>query len=215
MGCVSSRERVALRPPPESVAGFPRWRLRRDRDIWRAHRRDRSPWWFCSDLHCRFDLPAPAGTCYVATDPATAVRERLGQRLVSAGVIPIADADAFVVSTLRVPQGRRVADSAHPAAATYGVTRELATAVPYGLPQRWAAALHAQAMPGLRYLARFATTPRPNAIALFHDAGAATWPTDPEPDLGRRAAAAAGVEVVDSPRRSALRMATPPTSSGT
>jgi RES domain len=211
VGGVSGRERVALRPPPDDLTGFPRWRLRRDRDLWRAHRRGRSPWWFCSDLRCRFDLPAPAGTCYLATDPATAVRERLGPRLVAAGMVPPAEADAFVLSKLRVDRGLHVADTTAGAAVDHGVTRELAAVVPYSLPQQWAAALHRHGHAGVRYGARFAPAPGPNAIALFGTAGLADRPTDQDPVPGRIAATAAGFSVTAVPRRAALRIVAPPT----
>jgi hypothetical protein len=210
VGRVSGRERVALRPPPDDLTGFPRWRLRRDRDLWRAHRHGSSPWWFCSDLRCRFDLSAPGGTCYLATDPATAVREHLGPRLVAAGVVPPAEADAFVLSKVRVDHGLHVADTTDRAAADHGVTRELATVVPYSLPQQWAAALHRHGHAGVRYGARFAPAPGPNAIALFATAGHADWPPDPDPVPGRTAATGAGVAVTAVPRRAALRIVAPP-----
>jgi hypothetical protein len=131
-------------------------------------------------------------------------------RLVAAGMIPPADADSFVLSKLRVDPGRHVADTTHRAAADHGVTRELATVVPYSLPQQWAAALHRHGHAGVRYGARFAPAPGPNAIALFAGSGIADWPTDPDPVPGRTAATAAGVAVTAVPRRASLRIVAPP-----
>lgn len=210
MGSVTDWEQVALGAPPADLAGFPRWRLHQGQRVYRAHRRDRSPWWFCSDMRCRFDLRGPAGTCYVATAAVTAVRERLGARLVQAGVFPVAEADGFVVSALEYPHEAMVADTNHDAAVSYGLTRELSVVVPYDLPQQWAAAFHAHGLNGVRYAARFTTTPRPDSIAVFAAAGQPDWTTDPEPTPGRIAATAAGITIIDPPRRAALRLTTPP-----
>ncbi|MGI8415131.1 MAG: RES domain-containing protein [Nakamurella sp.] len=49
------------------------------RRLVRAHHLANSPWWFAHDGEGRFDLPAPYGTCYLASHPAAAVRERLGE----------------------------------------------------------------------------------------------------------------------------------------
>lgn len=207
---MTSRERVALGSPPDDLSGFPTWQLRRTTRLWRAHGPSRSPWWFSSDLSCRFDLPAPDGTCYLATSPDVAVRERFGARLVRAGFLAAAEVEGFVVSDLRVPQGVRVADVATPAAAALGVTGELSTVVPYALPQQWAAALHAVGLGGVRYAARFTPSPRPAALALFGPSGEADWPSDPDPTPGKEAAVAAGLRIITPPRRAVLRMTRPP-----
>ncbi|WP_305091850.1 RES domain-containing protein [Prescottella sp. R16] len=45
----------------------------------RGHRVANSPWWFASSGGGRFDLALPRGTCYLALDEATAIRETVGE----------------------------------------------------------------------------------------------------------------------------------------
>lgn len=204
-----NREQQALGPPADDLRDFPVWRLRRTQRLWRAHRRELSPWWFCSDMSCRFDLASPHGTCYLGLTAGVAVRERLGERLVHQGVVTTKWADSFAVSELRVLRGRRLADTTHSKAADHGVTRELATLTPYELPQQWAAAFHRDGFPGLRYHSRFSPGRSGLAVALFGDEGGRGWPTVGRPVRGRQAARAAGVQVVDPPRMSHLRITRP------
>lgn len=207
---MTARETVALRPPGTDSSDFPNWRLRRDRRLFRAHQALRSPWWFCSDMACRFDVAAPAGTCYLALDTHSALRERLGQRLVRVGFVPAEELETVVVSRLSVPAGRRLADCCDPRAANHGLTREIATIVPYDLPQRWARAWSTAGYGGVRYEARFSTAARPNAVALFGTAGVADWPADPHPRPGHQVALDAGLQVLSLPRSRRLRILQPP-----
>jgi hypothetical protein len=46
------------------------------------------PWWFSSSLEGCFDLPAPDGTCYLASDELGAMLERLGAELLPGGCAP-------------------------------------------------------------------------------------------------------------------------------
>jgi len=194
-----SREEHALGAPPADLTGFPHWLLRRTRSVWRAHRKDRSPWWFASDLTGRFDLAPPHGTCYLASGYVAAARERWGERLSQRGYVMRAMADETVVSTLSVPRSHRLADVTNSDAARYGVTREINTAVPYTVPQQWAAAFADAGLAGVRYEARFSTGPQDQSFALFGPAGAADWPADPSPRSGADVAAKAGVQVLDVP----------------
>lgn len=204
------RQEPALGNPPPNRDDFPRWRLRPQHQLMRAHRAGKSPWWFSSDLSGRFDLVSPDGTCYLATDTDTALRERFGHELVNQGTIPFNTAVQTEVSTLHVPAGRWIADCCHTDAADYGLTRELATCADYDIPQNWAAALHRDGHRGLRYQTRFTTGPRPNAMALFDDAGLHDWPVDPTPTSGVQACAEVGIEVADMPTRTQLQIIQPP-----
>jgi hypothetical protein len=161
-------------------------------------------------MACRFDLPTPAGTCYLALDPHSAVRERLGPQLVGLGFVPAEEMAGVVVSRLSAPAGQRLADCCDPQAANYGLTREVATVVPYDLPQQWARAWSAAGYGGVRYEARFATGSRPNSVALFGATGVADWPTDPRPNSGQQVALDAGLQVLAMPRSSRLRILPPP-----
>lgn len=100
-----------------------------------------SPWWFSSDLSGRFDLTAPDGTCYLATDLTSALRERFGHALVRQGMVTFEAAARTVVSTLRAPDARWLANICSPRAAEFrGMTREIGTCPSYRLPQAWSAA---------------------------------------------------------------------------
>lgn len=204
-----SRQTAAIGAPPADLSGFPRWRLRPSIGLRRAHGVRRSPWWFSHDLSGRFDLCPPDGTCYLATDVATALRERFGHELVQQGVMPFETAAATAVSTLQVPTARWVANVCHDDAADYGLTRELGTCPSYETPQAWAAAFRAGMFSGMRYQTRFTTGPRPNAIAIFDSAGRHDWPQDPAPLNGVNACAHAGISVLHRPSRKELRIVTP------
>jgi len=52
--------------------------------LYRIFRTGRSRWWFSYDGTGRFDLPFPAGTCYLAEDPLAALLQvRRGLTLLS------------------------------------------------------------------------------------------------------------------------------------
>lgn len=205
-----TRQTPAIGNPPPSLAGFPKWRLRPSTILTRAHRAGLSPWWFSSDLSGRFDLVGPSGTCYLATDVTTALRERFGHDLVEQGVVTWKAAQGTQVSRLQVPKGRWLANVCHDDAAAHGVTRELGTGAHYDRPQAWAAAFHDHGFSGLRYQTRFTTSPRPNAVALFGDAGQQEWPRDHDPMTGIEACEQAGLTIAQVPTRRQVRIIQPP-----
>lgn len=189
-----SRQHQAL-TEPGNLDGFPTIALS---GMWfRAHSTGLGPWWFSSDQSGRFDLTAPHGTCYFGSNINVAVRERLGARLAS-GPVPAAVADQMVVSRARLRS--HVADFAHRAAATFGITREVGALTPYELPQRWARALHQEGHRGIRYWPRFAVAAGDLAVALFGSSGVGTRRGDPGPIDGREAMRAAGIPVFGVPR---------------
>ena len=205
-----SRQRPALGLPPAQLARFPRSRLRADTPVYRAHTVGKSPWWFSSDLSGRFDLMLPDGTCYLATDLATALRERFGHDLVRQGVVTFDAAARTQVSNLRVPEPRWLANTCSRDAATYGMTREIGTCPTYDIPQAWAAAFFGTGKhTGIRYQTRFTTGSAPNAVALFEDAGQRNWPTDPHPLSGAQACRQVGIIVAHRPTRRQLRIVQP------
>jgi len=205
---VSGRRRSALRPPPAELTGFPR--TRRPARLFRAHDAARGAWWFCGDLSGRFDLAAPRGTCYLASDPAGALRERLGPTLASLGFARAADVDNVVVSALRPPPGRALADAASADAARYGLTREISTTIDYLLTQAWAAALAAGRYGGVRYQPRYSTDAGAFSFAFFGRSGAAALDSDPKPSPARVVAASAGIRIEPDPPAGALRIVRPP-----
>jgi hypothetical protein len=203
----TERERVAQSGPPASLEGFPAYTLDATVDLYRAHQRSRGPWWFGSGGEGRFDLPAPRGTCYTALDPSSALRERIGPVLGGSDAVPEALLADVVVSRLRLPAPRRVADLQSRDAGRSGVTRELETMVPYAVPQQWARAFDAAGLEGVRYGPRF-TPGACSAVALFDRAGEAPWPVDPEPVPAEGVPGAP--RLLPTPRRSDLTVVRPP-----
>jgi hypothetical protein len=177
---VADRQRQAQGRPPGSLDGFPTRHLSDAVDLFRAHRSDRGPWWFGHDGGGRFDLVAPRGTCYVALDATSAVRERLGPVLGGSRELPATLLEDVVVSRLRLPEPRDVADVQSRRAGGFGVTRELESMVPYAVPQTWARAFDGAALGGVAYGPRF-TPGDATAVGLFGRAGQADWPTDASP----------------------------------
>ena len=204
---MTARERTALGPPPDSVAGFPAYPVDEGTDLFRAHGRELGPWWFGNDGSGRFDLRPPRGTCYVALDPLSALRERLGPVLGGAQAVPASLLEESVVSRLRLPAARDVADTQDRGAAAFGVTRELESTVPYAVPQAWARAFDEEGFGGVRYGPRF-TPGDSSALVLFDGEGVRDWPTDPDPVPAHQVPGAP--TAMPDPRRSDLTVVRPP-----
>jgi hypothetical protein len=205
-----SRQRRALGRPPADLLRFPRSRLQPSVLLYRAHSTGRSPWWFSSDLSGRFDLIQPNGTCYLATDVATALRERFGHDLVRQGVVTFEAAARTQVSKVQISSARWLANTCSPAAANFSMTREIGTCPSYDIPQAWTAAFFAVGRhSGIRYQTRFSTGAAPNAAALFDVAGQQGWPTDPHPLGGVQACTDEGIKVAHRPTRRQVRIVQP------
>ena len=204
---MTARERTALGPPPASLAGFPAYRVAVETDVFRAHGRELGPWWFGNDGAGRFDLTTPRGTCYVALDPLSALRERLGPVLGGSQSVPQSLLEETVVSRLRLPAAREVADAQDGGAAGFGVTRELESIVPYAVPQAWARALDEAGFGGVRYGPRF-TPGDSSAVALFDAEGAKDWPVDADPVAAQQVPGAPSAMPI--PRRGDLTVVRPP-----
>ncbi|MFM8383270.1 MAG: RES family NAD+ phosphorylase [Actinomycetota bacterium] len=144
--------------------------------MYRAARR--TPWWFCTCGECRFDLspddPSGLGTLYAGTDPVTGVVEMIGPES-SHRPISRTFLASRTIWTLGYNRAMDVADLQHPSALGFGVTNELASMVPYDVPQMWATALAAQSLDGLRYRTRFSTGPVATGLAIFDEAGSKDW----------------------------------------
>ena len=201
------RERSAQGPPPASLAGFPAYLVHPDTDLFRAHAAERGPWWFGNDGGGRFDLVEPRGTCYLALDPLSALRERLGPVLGPSQRVPESLLESVVLSRLRVIVEREVADVRDERAAAFGVTRELESMVPYAVPQAWARAFDAAGCGGVRYGPRF-TPGDSSAVALFDEEGDAGWPADPDPLPAHQVPGAP--TALPTPRRADLTVVRPP-----
>ncbi|NNM45005.1 RES family NAD+ phosphorylase [Knoellia koreensis] len=204
---VGERERVAHRAPQGSLEGFPVAEVHAEDDLFRCHRADRGAWWFGNDGGGRFDLPSPRGTCYLALDAESAVRERLGPVLAVRRELPESALEDAIVSRLHAPSAWRLADVQSRAAGGFGVTRELETMVPYAVPQAWARAFADVGLDGVRYGPRF-TPGEASSVAAFGDEGGRDWPTDAG---AVPAASVPGIpDLVAAPRRSDLTVVRPP-----
>lgn len=131
---MTSRQTASLGTPPDVRVAIPT--IARPAHAWRAHavRPDSSmgAWWFSCGPNGRFDLEAPKGTCYLASDPETALREQLGPRLAALGLVQESWMAGVAVSLLMLPRGRALADTLHKQAIRIpGLTREIATVVDY------------------------------------------------------------------------------------
>ncbi|SFA45007.1 RES domain-containing protein [Rhodococcoides kroppenstedtii] len=205
---MTGRDQVALAPPSRPLDGFPSCELTAAQVLHRGHRVSNGPWWFSSSGGGRFDLTPPRGTCYLAYDEVTAIRETVGAPLAASGVISAEFAAERQLSALAVPHGHHLADTSSAEAANYGITRELVSMTPYAVPQEWASTFDAT-FDGLQYQTRFTTGPTPNAVALFSGAGESPWPVDLDPEPLTTAARRHGIAVASAPR--SVRVVLPPT----
>lgn len=189
--------RVTLGEPGD-LTGFPA--VAPPKRMVRVCQAVQATWWFSADGSGRFDLTAPQGTCYLATDAYAAIREatRLG---------PVSSlwVEARELREVAPPDpDARLAATTRQAAGRYGVTSELATVVPYDLPRRWAAAFYAHGFDGIRHQLRHDQRARPSGIALFGSTGAPGHDNGRQTTLTVAAVEAAGVRVLPPPHSMAL-----------
>jgi hypothetical protein len=117
----------------------------------------------------RFDLPAPRGTCYLASDPLAAVLEVVGADRMG-GLISHDFIRERGLRELPVPRELVIGDLTSRKAAGYGLTAEIGTIVPYDLPQAWAEKLRESRCDGLVYWLRHDPS-RAEGWALFGPQG--------------------------------------------
>ncbi len=208
-----TRQRVSLKPPPEDhreLRRFPRCTLRTETDLWRFAARGRGPWWFGSSMSGRFDLAAPEGTCYLATDALSALLEVIGPDRLE-GRITAEELDRRSLYRLRVPTEHALADLTSRRAAGSGVTLEVHSLGRYDLTQAWALSLRASGAGGLLYFARHDPSggDKGHSVALFGPAGERDWNPGEQaaqPELISRLRRECGIEVVERPRTRQLTL---------
>lgn len=189
-----------LSAPPQSLDGFPVWRLDTERALSRVHLRTRNPWFFDGSADGRFNLRAPRGTCYLAETAVGAFLETLSRR---GRLIPQAEVDDRALSTLTVPYERHLADCTVARARGFGITAGIHALEDYERTQAWAQAFAASGFEGIRY--RISHDPRAPGVgvALFGPAGEADWPVSPSMPIPRalmnRVERAFGLIVVPTP----------------
>lgn len=172
-----SRQTPSLREPPtaEALNGFPVEILDQHVDLFRVTRAVNGPWWFACSGEGRFDLECPDGTCYTSLEATSAILEVIGPDMRD-GIVSEEFIRQRVLYTLHLSESTRFAMLAHQAAASFGVTREIHTLIPYDLPQAWARRLRQVGFKGLRYSVRHDPAPNADGIALFGQAGEADRP---------------------------------------
>ncbi|WIE81335.1 RES domain-containing protein [Curtobacterium sp. MCSS17_016] len=176
-GSELNHQDYALTDPREDLAysGFPTREA--PAKMFRAKAKANGAWYFASSPKGgvgagRFDLTDPRGTCYWASDAATALGERLGPDMLAApGTIPASFLEPAEVATADGADGR-FADLGNRRAVThFAVTGELSKTDDYAQAQRYATTFDSAGLAGIFYAARYSGDQSPNAIAVFGDKG--------------------------------------------
>ena len=188
----------SLPEPPPSLAGFPA--ARPPSRLVRVCRRANTTWWFSCNGAGRFDLESPEGTCYLATDAFAALREAS-----RAGPVTPEWVRHRELRIVAPPDPKaRLAATTRARAAAFGVTTELITIIPYGLPRRWAAAFRGSGFDGIRHQTRHDPRARSSGVSLFGAAGDPGWPSGTRQELTGRALRLAGIAVMEVPAATAV-----------
>ncbi|HEX6900774.1 MAG TPA: RES family NAD+ phosphorylase [Thermoanaerobaculia bacterium] len=198
-------------PPADPLAlkDFPQRNLSPEIRLFRVVRRGRGPWWFGSSMEGRFDLPEPAGTCYLAADELSALLEVLAPERDRA-MISMELLEQRGIRELQVPRETTLSDLTSRRASGFGITAEIGTIVPYEQPQAWAASLYRAGFLGIVYWLRHDPS-RAEGIALLGPHGERKhWKRGRErpisEELIERLHTEYGIEVVPIPTSRQLRI---------
>jgi hypothetical protein len=120
--------------------------------LYRVHQARHDPEWFGIDPRDRWSPPAAAaalfGTCYLATDPVTAIMEAFGDLPVITERI-IAER---ALAVIHLPLHQKLADFTSPAiVGTWKLDRRISTGDDYDTCQRWAHSLRLAGFSGVYY----------------------------------------------------------------
>lgn len=159
-----------------SLDGFPTDVWAPGRTLYRICRRHNGTWWFSSDGSGRFDLvDVPGwGTCYFAADVEASLLEvfrspRIDRR----------DVAGRTLRTVALALPRTLADTTDRTAHRFGITKEIATAEPKDICQRWAFAWYEFGLEGVLHELRHDPEPTASGVSLF---GQQAGPDPPLPD---------------------------------
>jgi hypothetical protein len=186
----------------QSLREFPDATLPDRQHVYRSHNPQFGAGYF-NGTPGRFNLLGDLGTCYVADDVDTAVREKVRDAVLAQGVLPASMARAFVVSAILNAESFHCANVSDRGAARHGVTRMLLTMDDYDVPQQWASALHEAGFTGIRYASRYTSGPE-NSWALFGDQGEHPFGTVTAELPGVDACKRAGITVYETPNSTEL-----------
>src|SRR5665647_1671240 len=158
----------------------------------------------------RFDLPAPSGTCYLASTAQAAVRELTHPFYVKNGWVPAPLITGRVVSVLGLRQACIAADVSNADAASFRVSSELTTMSNYAITQAWARAFHSVGFGAVIAALRFSPG-HDRGLALFGDSGVPDpgWSVATAPIPVVDVAEAMDIPVVDAPDRDEIEFAEP------
>lgn len=204
------REVSAIRRPSRPLDGFPTIPWPRGTSFFRSVSVGNGPWWFARSNQGRFNLFAPFGTCYLASDIATSIRERAGEELLHHGIVPesfVSEMEVATVATSEIV----AADILNEDAVKFGCSRELATVADYGISRSWASGFKKAKIGGVWYASRFTSSKEPNSLAVFGLAGDSGVPATSRMS-GTEAFEQAGMadSVVAIPSRRHIKIATRP-----
>jgi len=180
--------------PPENLdlSGFPARTIRAGRRLFRAHAEIHGTnCWYFANLQTnkdpgRFDGPSPGfGTCYMATDPLTALAERAGFKVLVGPGISFTALDGALLSEVITTRPYRVADLTHRTSLKYWACgRELSAMTPYALSHAWASLWQHANFEGILYFPRHDSRAHVRSLALFDSSLPDSNPglSDPIPD---------------------------------
>lgn len=160
-------ERIPLPPVQvETLREFPTMVINAGTEVWRVHRVENGPWWF--HRGGRFGLDSPRGTCYVATDPMTAISEALvrGNPIVQESIL-----EAYCIRRLPIPRRILAANLKDRKAGRYKVTRNFGTEEPYDRTQEWARIFVELRLGGINYWPRHDLKDDTSSLAIFGSVG--------------------------------------------
>lgn len=159
---------INIKPPPPigELRDFPKRPIATTLQFWRVHHADYLPWWF-SDQY-RFGLPTPYGTCYLASDPISAILEA---RFRGTPILAATELSGYKIRPLSLPKEVTTADTTQQLSAGFGITRDFACGNDYSQTQDWAKAFRSAGYGGIWYWPRHNPSPAVGSLALFGTSG--------------------------------------------
>jgi hypothetical protein len=190
--------------PPNSLKGFPHLSVGYGARLFRTHSVNWGAWHFSNSGKGRFDLlKKPNGTCYLAWNLESSLREYFGETLLSRRCVMFSDAVSIRVSRLTLPRTFAAADLHDGQASKFQVTRELASSGgSYEIPHKWAQSFHEAGFEGIKYEGRFDPTTGRASLALFGSSEPGflrEFDEDPTPVPGPEALTEAGIAILTTP----------------
>lgn len=136
-----------------------------------------APWYFSHDKSGRFDLSAPRGSCYSASDSVGAMRETLGPDYEPGDIVAWIFWKIRVVWEIRpVPArwSKGIADLRTDGRDGIGMTNEIFSMDDYSLPQAWAEKFAEAGWEGMKVSLRDVMSPERFGVVVFGAAGPQT-----------------------------------------